>query len=436
MPNFFDDYARGAEFKRDRDQRKALPDLIVRARAGDQEAVNQLIASNPDALKNSFELPGLGDISTANRETAKSQTMIAEATQNRGRLIKLKSNIAASLKGGPENLRTNVLKLASSKMDENDPDFNLEEVVEISKIAATDPERAYKMLQEEAAGVEEGLSIVSQILGTGGEPFTLGVNDRRFDENNNLVASGAPKVSRGRDSLTQVQSSQILPDGSTVQVFKDGSTRVTGPQGRPLMGQERQDAVVTAQNFGIDVQSGRAGGRTEATETEKRNSALVKRGVAAAESTAIVRRALTLLDNVKTGGVNAIGLAARQRLGIEGANEGELSNSLGKSVLSQLRETFGAAFTESEGKRLERIEAGFGKSPETNRRLLTQALRIAENTANRAIKVASDGEAVDIEELLKFSLEIDDAATGQPTSSTSGAGSFQSANGITFTVEE
>ena len=130
MPNFFDDYARGAEFKRDRDQRKALPDLIARARAGDQEAVNQLIASNPDALKNSFELPGLGDISTANRETAKSQTMIAEATQNRGRLIKLKSNIAASLKGGPENLRTNVLKLASSKMDENDPDFNLEEVVD------------------------------------------------------------------------------------------------------------------------------------------------------------------------------------------------------------------------------------------------------------------------------------------------------------------
>jgi len=194
MPNFFDDYARGAEFKRDRDQRKALPDLIARARAGDQEAVNQLIASNPDALKNSFELPGLGDISTANRETAKSQTMIAEATQNRGRLIKLKSNIAASLKGGPENLRTNVLKLASSKMDENDPDFNLEEVVEISKIAATDPERAYKMLQEEAAGVEEGLSIVSQILGTGGEPFTLGVNDRRFDENNNLVATGQEKA--------------------------------------------------------------------------------------------------------------------------------------------------------------------------------------------------------------------------------------------------
>ena len=264
--------------------------------------------------------------------------------------------------------------------------------------------------------------------------FTLGQGQQRYDAAGNLIASGAPKVNEGRDSLAQVQSSQILPDGSTVQVFKDGSTRVTGPQGRPLMGQEREDAVVTAQEFGIDVQSQRAGGRTEATETEKRNSALVVRGIAAAESTAIVRRALNLLDTVKTGGVNAIALATRQRLGIEGANEGELSNSLGKSVLSQLRETFGAAFTENEGKRLERIEAGFGKSPETNRRLLTQALRIAENTANRAAKVASDGEKADIEELLTFSLEVDNAATGQD--SAPGAGSFQSTSGITFTVEE
>ena len=437
LPDFMGSFNKGMEFRQGVDKNRLTPELIERARKGDQEAINQLIAINPEALKDSFELPSLGDISAAKSAAAKSQTMIAEATQERGRLIKLKNNIAASLKDGPDNLRTNVLKLASGKMDENDPDFNMQDVVDILKISATDPERAYKMLQEESSSIEEQLSTANQILGTGGgDPFTLRENERRFDANNNLVASGAPKVSRGRDSLTQVQSSQILPDGSTVQVFKDGSTRVTGPQGRPLMGQERQDAVVTAQNFGIDVQSGRAGGRTEATETEKRNSALVKRGVAAAESTAIVRRALTLLDNVKTGGVNAIGLAARQRLGIEGANEGELSNSLGKSVLSQLRETFGAAFTESEGKRLERIEAGFGKSPETNRRLLTQALRIAENTANRAIKVASDGEAVDIEELLKFSLEIDDAATGQPTSSTSGAGSFQSANGITFTVEE
>ena len=194
LPDFMGSFNKGMEFRQGVDKNRLTPELIERARKGDQEAINQLIAINPEALKDSFELPSLGDISAAKSAAAKSQTMIAEATQERGRLIKLKNNIAASLKDGPDNLRTNVLKLASGKMDENDPDFNMQDVVDILKISATDPERAYKMLQEEAAGVEEGLSIVSQILGTGGEPFTLGVNDRRFDENNNLVATGQEKA--------------------------------------------------------------------------------------------------------------------------------------------------------------------------------------------------------------------------------------------------
>lgn len=249
------------------------------------------------------------------------------------------------------------------------------------------------------------------------DPFTLSQGQKRFDPTGKVIASGDPKVPQGVDGFTldQVQSSKILPDGSTVQVFRDGSTRVTGPQGAVLAGQDRENAVTKAQEFGIDVQSRRAGGRTDATETGRRNSALVKRGIAAAESTAIIRRGLALLDKVKTGGVAAISLAVKARLGIEGANEGELSNSLGKAVLSQLRETFGAAFTENEGKRLERIEAGFGKSVATNRRLLGQALRIAENTAKRASKVASEGEAADIEDLLSFSLDIEGAEASQAT---------------------
>lgn len=142
---------------------------------------------------------------------------------------------------------------------------------------------------------------------------------------------------------------------------------------------------------------------------EKRTADLIARGIAAAESTAPIRRAITLLDEVKTGGFRAAALRVKQAFGVEGADEGELSNSLGKAVLSQLRETFGAAFTEAEGKRLERIEASFTKSAETNRRLLTQALRIAEKTANRARKKAVEREdqatVDDIDDLLTFTLD-------------------------------
>jgi hypothetical protein len=142
--------------------------------------------------------------------------------------------------------------------------------------------------------------------------------------------------------------------------------------------------------------------------TTKIATDLIERGVVAAESTANIRRGLELLEKVETGGIAAIGLSIRKKLGVEGADEGELSNSLGKAVLSQLRETFGAAFTENEGKRLENIEASFGKSLATNKRLLKQALKIAERTARRARKAAVDREdrfsVEDIDELLAFSL--------------------------------
>jgi len=150
---------------------------------------------------------------------------------------------------------------------------------------------------------------------------------------------------------------------------------------------------------------------------EKRAAGLIDRGLAAAESTAPIRRAIDLLDTVKTGGIRAAALRAKQLFGVEGADEGELSNNMGKAVLSQLRETFGAAFTENEGKRLERIEANFTKSPATNKRLLRQALRIAERTAERAKNAAKrrgDMETVeDIDDLLTFTLTEPEQQTQQ-----------------------
>lgn len=151
-----------------------------------------------------------------------------------------------------------------------------------------------------------------------------------------------------------------------------------------------------------------AGLKRLSVEEQKRASELISRGVTAAESTATIRRGIELLEEVETGGIDAVANKVRRVFGVESADEGELSNMLGKAVLSQLRETFGAAFTEQEGKRLERIEANFGKSPAANKRLLQQALRIAEKTAKRArtkAKEIGDNFAVqDIDDLLDFSL--------------------------------
>lgn len=144
---------------------------------------------------------------------------------------------------------------------------------------------------------------------------------------------------------------------------------------------------------------------------ESRASTLIKEGVSAAQSTATLRRGIELLGMVKTGGFAAAAQKAKNIFGIESANEGELSNSLSKAVLSQLRETFGAAFTAQEGRQLTNIEAKFGKSVEANKRLLAQALKIAERKAKRAraaaLKRGDQATVNDIDDLLTFSLSME-----------------------------
>jgi len=120
----------------------------------------------------------------------------------------------------------------------------------------------------------------------------------------------------------------------------------------------------------------------------QRKQGFVDTGVEAADSTANIRRAIELLELVDTGGFDSVAFRARQLFGVEGADEGELSANLGRSVLAQLKPIFGAAFTAPEGERLERIEAGFGRSPETNKRLLNSALKIAERSSRRGLAAA------------------------------------------------
>ena len=137
--------------------------------------------------------------------------------------------------------------------------------------------------------------------------------------------------------------------------------------------------------------------KKEAGGEESRAQAIINSGVDASYQLPTIKRTIDLLDEIETGGINSVALRIKQAFGVEGADEGELSGNLGKAVLTQLRETFGAAFTEGEGKRLERIEANFGKNAETNKRLLGNVLELAERKVDRAIeraKTRGDDETV------------------------------------------
>ena len=165
-------------------------------------------------------------------------------------------------------------------------------------------------------------------------------------------------------------------------------------------------AIKAGIDSGILEAGGIAGAQALAKGQEERSQDVINRGREAAESTALLRRSISLLDSIATGGLASAKLAATDFLGVTGADEGELSANLGRAVLSQLRETFGAAFTEREGARLDRLSARFGRSTASNKRILQQALMIAEESANRAIARAyDDGDeetAIEIEDMLLF----------------------------------
>jgi hypothetical protein len=167
-----------------------------------------------------------------------------------------------------------------------------------------------------------------------------------------------------------------------------------------------EEAIKAGIESGILEAGGIAGAQALAKGQEERSQEVINRGRSAAESTALLRRTLSLLDSIPTGGLAAAKLAATDFLGVTGADEGELSANLGRAVLSQLRETFGAAFTEREGARLDRLSARFGRSTASNQRIIQQALMIATESANRAIaRAEDDGDietASEIEDMLLF----------------------------------
>ncbi len=118
--------------------------------------------------------------------------------------------------------------------------------------------------------------------------------------------------------------------------------------------------------------------------SSKRGQETINQGLTAAQGVPNLKRAVSLLSEIKTGGLNSALLRAKQAFGVEGADEAELSNNLGKAVLGQLKDTFGSAFTEKEGARLDRLSANYGKSPKGNIRILNQALKMSEMKVKQA----------------------------------------------------
>lgn len=138
-----------------------------------------------------------------------------------------------------------------------------------------------------------------------GPPQVSAKDQSTIDLNNAKAAKANQEASeRGIASNPLVQSADILPDGSTIQVMKSGVTQVTDPQGNILDGQARQDAIRESRQFGADFQGKRSRERTLGSEVAKTS---IQLGSDAFKRMEPVRANIKRLDQV----VNAIDRGAK-----------------------------------------------------------------------------------------------------------------------------
>lgn len=244
---------------------------------------------------------------------------------------------------------------------------------------------------------------------------------------------------------TRVQSSQILDDGTTVQVMNDGSVRVTDSAGGILSGKAATDAIRAAQEYGTRLQGSRAAERTRETLSErqvyepelKRSIKEQEQGViartepqikasektatqsaeqrtiyktqalAAAENMPTIKRAIQLQEEINSGGgANALRKMANY-LGVSSADEGELNSLFGQNILGQLKSTFGGNPTEGERLALEQAQASFSQTGKINIRLLNNAMKLAELRIRRGKQAAKTDNDEDTLQFIDDAMSID-----------------------------
>jgi len=139
------------------------------------------------------------------------------------------------------------------------------------------------------------------------------------------------------NTLLRTIPKSLAPKDELSHIESAAAARATGSSGVEL---ETKPAIAAAE--------------TSAKANASRQQEFIDKGVTAGDAYPTIARGLSLLrGGVETGGFARAKLAATNFFGVTGADETELSNNLGKAVLSQLRETFGAAFTAKEGEQLQ-----------------------------------------------------------------------------------
>jgi hypothetical protein len=197
-----------------------------------------------------------------------------------------------------------------------------------------------------------------------------------------------------------------------------------------VFNQADSDYEAVRRLFPRDPQTAREVSRATAEGKDAAKASFVIMDTGQAASTALprLRRALALLEGgEKTGGYNSWLNYAKNKLGLQDPDAGELMNLMQLDVLTMLKPTFGAAFTEKEGRLLTDIMVSFKKNVPTNIRLLENAIEAAEIRYQAGLKEAEDLGRTNTVSLMKAQYNVrygPDAPWGEGAGDDEGGGNI------------
>jgi hypothetical protein len=173
--------------------------------------------------------------------------------------------------------------------------------------------------------------------------------------NNTALDRNQRKAEAGVGGSDKVQSSKVTPDGTTIVVMKNGTTKVISALGEELKGQSRADAIKASEEFGATTQGNReqARGVGELTAKQvgqafaevgkiKRNIGNIDEAIAAIDAGANTGVIASKLPNINAASIqlanvrNQLGLDVIGSVTFGALSEGELNLALDTALPTTL----------------------------------------------------------------------------------------------------
>lgn len=227
-----------------------------------------------------------------------------------------------------------------------------------------------------------------ELIAEGRDPSdTLGLLDMPQDTQDQALktiqVAALPNEARlkfiGGAGNPNVQSSEILPDGSVISVTRDNQRVVTSPTGEVLQGQGAADAIRTAREFGAEIAGLRAGERTTGKETAQLRSNIKKQTVQTLRSAPVEIRKLNRISKIFEGAGTGTSKAFLTSIGkaLPGATPASLEDALsasGEFVLNSLSRIKGP-ITEKELGFIQTLSPAVRNSPEGNKLIINRSIQ-------------------------------------------------------------